>query len=178
MRKSKGVMYIVGAGPGHPELISVRGRNALQIADVILYDNLISEKLLEFCSLDPKKIYVGKFAGKHTLSQKEINDLLVQFVKENKIVVRLKRGEPFIFERGSEEVQFLTVKGVEFEIIPKITSALDISDFVGIPLMHRGSMTNVFLLTTHENLSKKSLKSIGNGLQTQKTPQLFFYECS
>lgn len=155
MKKSKGVVYIVGAGPGHPELISIRGRNALQIADVILYDNLVSEKLLEFCPVDSKKIYVGKSASKHTLLQNEINDLLLQFAKENKIVVRLKGGDPFIFGRGSEEAQYLAENAIEFEIIPGITSALGASAFAGIPLTHRGLVTNVIFLTAHEDPSKQ-----------------------
>lgn len=155
MKKSKGVVFIVGAGPGHPELISIRGKNVLQIADVILYDNLVSEKLLELSPVDAKIIYVGKSAGKHTLSQNEINELLVHFAKENKIVVRLKGGDPLIFGRGNEEAQYLAENGIEFEIIPGITSALGASAFAGIPLTHRGLVTNVIFLTAHEDPSKQ-----------------------
>lgn len=155
MKESKGFVYIVGAGPGNPELISIRGKNVLQIADVILYDNLVSEKLLELSPVDAKIIYVGKSAGKHTLSQNEINELLVHFAKENKIVVRLKGGDPLIFGRGSEEAQYLAENGIEFEIIPGINSALGASAFAGIPLTHRGLVTNVIFLTAHEDASKQ-----------------------
>ncbi|MGQ9818553.1 MAG: uroporphyrinogen-III C-methyltransferase [Candidatus Kapaibacteriales bacterium] len=155
MKNKKGKVFIIGAGPGHPGLITVRGKEILQIADVILYDNFVSGKLLKLCPVTAQKIFVGKTAGRHYLSQNEINALLVQFANEKKIVVRLKGGDPFIFDRGSEEAQYLAESSIEFEIIPGITSAIGASAFAGIPLTHRGLVTNVIFLTAHEDPSKQ-----------------------
>lgn len=155
MPKNRGKVFIVGAGPGHPELITLRAKTVLGMADVVLYDNLVSKILLDFCKRTATKIFVGKSAGKSTLSQTEINDLLVQYASQGLKVVRLKGGDPLIFGRGSEEAQFVAEKGFDFEIIPGISSSIGASAFAGIPLTHRGIVTGVIFITAHEDPTKE-----------------------
>jgi len=143
----KGKVYIVGAGPGDWELISVKGLNRLKEADVVLYDFLVSEKLLGFLPDKAEVICVGKRDGLHLLEQKKINDLLYKKAKENKIVVRLKGGDPFVFSRGIEEALYLKKRGVPFEVIQGITSAFAAPQSFGIPLTRKGKYSSVAVLT-------------------------------
>lgn len=138
---SKGIVYLVGAGPGDPELISVKGMRALQEADCIIYDYLAEKRLLD--GLDSEIIYVGKQGSSHTLSQDEINELIAEKALEGKTVVRLKGGDPFIFGRGGEEAEILVEKKIPFVIIPGISSFYSAPAYAGIPLTHR-DFSNAF----------------------------------
>jgi len=144
---SQGKVYIIGAGPGDWELISVKGLKRLKDADTILYDFLASKKLLEFAKRGAELICVGKADGMHLLEQNEINALLYRKAKEGRRVARLKGGDPFIFSRGIEEALYLKRRGVAFEIIPGITSAFAAPQSFGIPLTRKGKFSSVAVLT-------------------------------
>ena len=142
-------VYLVGAGPGDPELLTVKALRLMQQADVIVYDRLVSQPILDLIPHGTKQIYVGKSTGKHHMGQDEINQLLVNLAKKNHFIVRLKGGDPFIFGRGSEEAQFMIQHGVTFEYVPGITAASACSGYAGIPLTHRGVASSVRLITGH-----------------------------
>ena len=146
---SDGKVYIIGAGCGKYDLITIRGMKALKKCDVVFYDSLIDDRLLAFLTENSEKISVGKRAGKHSMPQEEINKLLVQKAKEGKIVARLKGGDPFVFGRGSEEVLFLIENAVPFEIIPGISSAYAVPEMAGIPVTHRGVSRSFHVITGH-----------------------------
>ncbi len=146
---SPGKVYLVGAGPGDPELITVKGLRALRSADVVIYDHLIHPALLRETHHETLKIYAGKSAGQHTLKQKEINKLLVQYASDGKIVVRLKGGDPFVFGRGGEEASALVQHGIAWEVIPGITSALAAPAYAGIPVTHREYAAAFTVVTGH-----------------------------
>lgn len=146
---SKGKVYLVGAGPGDTGLITVRGQYLLKNADTILYDHLSSPELLNLAKPGAELISVGKFAGRHTMPQEEINQLLVDKAKENKMVVRLKGGDCYIFGRGGEEVETCFDQGVEFEVVPGVTSAFAAPCYAGIPPTHRDCTSNVAIVTGH-----------------------------
>lgn len=151
-----GKVYIVGAGPGDEGLLTIKAKEMLSIADVVLYDNLLNPRILRYCKEDAEKIYVGKQAGKHSFPQEAINQKLVDYSKEGKVVVRLKGGDPLIFGRGSEEALFLTEAGIDYEIIPGITSASGASAYSGIPLTHRNIVTQCIFVTAHEAPNKEN----------------------
>ncbi|MEM4042421.1 MAG: uroporphyrinogen-III C-methyltransferase, partial [Saccharolobus sp.] len=132
----KGKVYIVGAGPGDPELITIKGYKLLQRADVIVYDRLIPKELLDICKPESEKIYVGKNIGDYKL-QKEINELLVKKALENKEVVRLKGGDPYVLGRGEEECLYVLSHNIECEIVPGISSAIAVPAYAGIPVTSR-----------------------------------------
>jgi len=146
---SDGKVYLVGAGPGEVELITLKGLRLVQKADVILYDHLLSMELLSFALPGAEIISVGKFAGKHTYPQDEINALLVEKAKEGKTVVRLKGGDCYLFGRGGEEAEYCFEKGVEFEVVPGVTSALSAPCYAGIPPTHRDCTNNVAVVSGH-----------------------------
>ncbi|MGZ7209132.1 MAG: uroporphyrinogen-III C-methyltransferase [Methanobacterium sp.] len=149
------VVYLVGAGPGDPELITLKAINALKEADVVLYDKLANEEILNHAK-GARLIYVGKQAGHHSKTQDEINEILVKEAKENDVVVRLKGGDPFIFGRGGEEILALTREGLEFKSIPGVTSAIGVPTSIGLPVTHRGVATSVTFVTGHEDPTKES----------------------
>lgn len=149
------VVYLVGAGPGDPELITLKAVNALKEADVVLYDKLANEEILNHAE-GAKLIYVGKQAGHHSKTQPEINEILVKEAKENDVVVRLKGGDPFIFGRGGEEMLALAENGLEFKLIPGVTSAIGVPTTIGLPVTHRGVATSVTFVTGHEDPTKES----------------------
>lgn len=151
-----GKVYLVGAGPGDKELITVKAKRIIKEADVIVYDFLASKALLEDAKPGAELIYVGKRAKAHSFSQDEINELLFRKASEGKVVVRLKGGDPFIFGRGAEEALFLFQKGVEFEVIPGVTSAIAVPAYAGIPLTHRVYASTVAFVTGHEDEKKQS----------------------
>ncbi|MBS1830314.1 MAG: uroporphyrinogen-III C-methyltransferase [Acidobacteria bacterium] len=142
-------VYLVGAGPGDPGLLTLKGREALSIADVVLYDNLANPELLRFAPAHAKHIYVGKKKSHHTLTQDEICALLVEQGKEGKCVVRLKGGDPFIFGRGGEEAEALADAGIPFEVVPGVTTPLGIAAYCGVPLTHREHTSAVTFVTGH-----------------------------
>ena len=144
---AKGKVFIIGAGPGDPELISVKGLKRIKSSDVILYDFLASKRLLRFAKRCAEIICVGKSDGLHLLGQAEINRLIYKKAKDGKIIARLKGGDPFIFSRGIEEALYLKKKGIDFEIIPGITSAFAAPESFGIPLTRRGKHSSVAVLT-------------------------------
>jgi uroporphyrinogen III methyltransferase/synthase len=151
---SIGKVYLVGAGPGDPDLITVKGMECLRKADVVIYDHLASAKLLKHVKQDTETIYVGKKQGSHTLPQEEMNELLVEKAKTGSTVVRLKGGHPFIFGRGGEEAQYLAEENIPFEIVPGITSAIGAPSYAGIPLTHRKFSASVGIVTGHEDPTK------------------------
>jgi len=153
--KRVGKVYLVGAGPGDPGLITVRGKYLLERAEVVVYDYLASPKLLKHVPKDAELIYAGKKGGvKHTHTQEEINRMLVDWAECGKIVVRLKGGDPFIFGRGGEEVEVLAETGVDFEVVPGVTSATAAATYAGIPITHREYTASVAFLTGHEDPTK------------------------
>ncbi len=151
-----GKVYLVGAGPGDPGLITIKGIECLKKAEVIVYDHLLDVALLETAPSDAEKVYVGKIAGKHTKPQNEINRILVDKAKEGKTVIRLKGGDPFVFGRGGEEAEALAENGIPFEVIPGITSAVAVPAYAGIPVTHRGLASSFAVITGHEDPGKES----------------------
>jgi uroporphyrinogen III methyltransferase/synthase len=147
-------VYLVGAGPGDPGLITVKGKECIQKADVLIYDYLASPDLLKYASKSAQLIYVGKKGGDHTLPQEQISELLVAKAKTGAIVTRLKGGDPFIFGRGGEEAEELAAAGIAFEIVPGVTSAVAAPAYAGIPLTHRQFTSTVAFITGHEDPSK------------------------
>ena len=151
----KGKVYLIGAGPGDPGLITVKGLACLKKADVVVYDYLANEQLLCSAREGAERVYVGKKGGDHTLSQEKINALILKRAEEGKIVARLKGGDPFIFGRGGEEAEELAKAGVPFEIIPGVTSAIAVPAYAGIPLTHRDFTSTVAFITGHEDTTKE-----------------------
>jgi uroporphyrin-III C-methyltransferase len=150
-----GKVYLVGSGPGDPELLTIKAKRLIESAEVILYDQLPGEAILKMLPESAEKIDVGKYAGNHKLSQWQINELLVKRAKEGKIVVRLKGGDPYLFGRGGEEAQTLAQEGIEVEIVPGITSAIAVPAYAGIPITHRDYASMVTFITGHEDPEKE-----------------------
>ena len=157
MKENTGKVYLIGAGPGDPGLLTLRGKSVLEKADVVVYDRLVSPAILGMCNPKAKMVDVGKMPTHHKVKQSEINKLLVQFASEfpSGVIARLKGGDPFVFGRGGEEALELVAAGVEFEVVPGITSAISVPAYAGIPVSHRGIATSFHIITGHEKLDER-----------------------
>ncbi len=149
-----GKVYLVGAGPGDPGLITVRGLQLLRRADVVVYDRLVDPELLCEARRDAEMIYVGKASDRHTLPQNQINSLLIERASEGKEVVRLKGGDPFVFGRGGEEAIALAGAGIPYQIVPGVTSAISVPAAAGIPVTHRRVSSSFTVVTGHEDTAR------------------------
>jgi uroporphyrin-III C-methyltransferase len=152
----RGKVFLVGAGPGGPELITVRGLKVLQQASIVLYDRLVHPQLLQEAPADAKQLYVGKEESLHCVPQRQINQLLVAYARRGECVVRLKGGDPFVFGRGGEEAEALAAAGVPFEIIPGVSSALAAPAYAGIPVTHRRYASSFAVITGHEENGRET----------------------
>ena len=151
-----GKVYLVGAGPGDPKLITLRAIELIKNADVVLYDRLVSKKILAMIPKHAVSIYVGRAVGDDTTHQDSTNELMVKYAKLKKSIVRLKGGDPIIFGRGGEEAEFLKSFNIKYEIIPGITSGIGSATYAGIPLTHRQFASSVVFVTGHEDPEKQS----------------------
>jgi uroporphyrinogen III methyltransferase/synthase len=150
----QGIVYLVGAGPGDPGLITVKGLECIKKAEVLVYDRLASKRLLSYAPKNCEMIYVGKLPDRHTLRQEEINQLLVDKGLEGKVVTRLKGGDPYVYGRGGEEGELLRANNVPFEVVPGITSAIAVPAYAGIPVTHRDCTSSFAIITGHEDPTK------------------------
>ncbi|MFU0824642.1 uroporphyrinogen-III C-methyltransferase [Clostridium sp.] len=153
----RGKVYLVGAGPGDYKLITLKGMDSIRIADVIVYDRLVNKNLLKNAKKDCEFIYVGKKSSNHTKTQDEINDIIADKAKEGKIVTRLKGGDPYVFGRGGEEGEYLRERGIDFEVVPGITSAIGGLCYAGIPITHRDYASSFHVITGHLKDEDKEL---------------------
>ena len=149
-----GKVFLVGAGPGDPRLLTIGAMNCLKQADVVVYDHLADESILAYVPPEAERIYVGKQSNKHTMRQEDINVLLADKADEGKTVVRLKGGDPFVFGRGGEEALVLLARGIPFEVLPGVTSAISVPAYAGIPVTHRGVAVSFAVITGHEDPTK------------------------
>ena len=169
-----GKVYLIGAGPGDPGLLTLKARDILARAEVVVYDYLANQAFLNFCRKDAELIYVGKKGGDHTLSQDKINRLLVDRAGQGKDVARLKGGDPYIFGRGAEEAQELLQAGISFEVVPGVTSAVAAPAYAGIPLTHRSYASSVSFITGHEDPDKPESAHNWHSLATGTSTLVFF----
>jgi len=167
---SIGFVSLVGAGPGDPELITVKGLRRLRAANVVIYDALANEALLRECRADAELIYAGKRAGQHYRSQDEINTLLVEKARAGLQVVRLKGGDPFVLGRGGEEAAVLAAAGIAWEVVPGISSAIAVPAYAGIPVTHRAAASSFAVITGHEDPDREATRlrwqTLAQGIDT------------
>ncbi len=167
-------VYLIGAGPGDPGLLTIKARDILKRADVVVYDYLANEVFLKYCRRDAQIIYVGKKGGDHTMPQDRINALLVEKALEGKLVARLKGGDPYIFGRGAEEAQEILEAGADFEVVPGVTSAIAAPAYAGIPLTHRKHASSVSFITGHEDPGKPESAHNWHALASGTSTLVFF----
>ena len=154
----KGIVFIVGAGPGDPSLLTIRGLELIKGADIVLYDRLVGDPILNMIPGNVQKEYTGRNVGDDSNHQDKTNELMLGYAKDGKKVVRLKGGDPFVFGRGGEEAEFLREYGIDFEIIPGVSSAIASPAYAGIPLTHRILSSSVAIVTGHEDVEKEGPK--------------------
>ena len=161
-------VYLIGAGPGDIDLLTLKAKNLIENADVLVYDRLADSRILDFAAEGAEKIYVGKAPGQHTMKQEEISQLLVDLTKRFNSIVRLKGGDPFVFGRGGEEAFLLKENNIPFEVVPGVTSAIAVPAYAGIPVTHRGIATSFAVVTGHEMTEKSTLRwdKLSNGVDT------------
>ncbi len=147
--KENGTVYLVGAGPGDPDLLTVRGLKLLRIADTVVYDRLVHPGLLLELRPDAEQVFVGKATGRHSFAQEDINRLLIERARLGRVVVRLKGGDPFVFGRGGEECLALAAAGIPFQVVPGISSAIGVPAYAGIPVTHRNVSSTFTVVTGH-----------------------------
>jgi len=162
-------VYLTGAGPGDMDLLTVKALRVIQKADVIIYDNLANPEILKEAKAGCAFVYVGKEAGNHIMPQDEINEVIYQNALKYETVVRLKGGDPFVFGRGGEEGMFLHEKGVSFEVIPGVTSAISVPAYAGIPVTHRGVAVSFRVVTGHESPQKEVSQIPWNNFKEDET---------
>jgi len=162
-------VYLTGAGPGDIELLTLKAHRVITQADVIIYDRLANPEILEMAKSGCEFVYVGKEDGRHTLPQDEINEVIYQNALKHENVVRLKGGDPFVFGRGGEEGAYLKERGITFEIIPGITSAISVPAYAGIPVTHRGVAVSFRVVTGHESPNKKESQIPWDNFKTNDT---------
>ena len=167
-------VYLVGAGPGDPGLLTVKGRDVLQAADCVLYDYLVSEAIVKLARADAEMLFVGKQGGKNCITQDQIHELLVAKAQQHKTIVRLKGGDPFIFGRGGEEAETLAAAGIAFEIVPGVSAGIAAPAYAGIPLTHRGYSSSVAFVTAHENPTKNPDEARWERIATNADTLVFF----
>lgn len=149
-----GKVYLIGAGPGDPELLTIKAQRLISEADVVLYDRLVNKEIVNHAGKDAELVYVGKESDCHVKTQDEINDLLVKYAKEGNTVARLKGGDPYLFGRGGEEAQYLIENKISVEVVPGITSAISVPAYAGIPVTHRDHTSIFIAVTGHEDPNK------------------------
>ena len=149
-----GKVYLVGAGPGDPGLLTLKGKECLETADVVLYDFLANPALLQYAPPSAQRIYVGRRGRGQYQDQTDINRLLIERAKQGHVVVRLKGGDPFVFGRGGEEAEAVAAAGIDFEIVPGVTAAVAVPAYAGIPVTHRALASTVTFVTGHEDPTK------------------------
>ena len=152
--KSKGMVYLVGAGPGDAGLLTMRGAELLRRADVVVYDALVNPELVRLAPKSAEIIYGGKRSRDHAIPQEELNSLLVRKAQEGKSVVRLKGGDPYVFGRGGEEAEELRASGIDFEVVPGVSSVTAAANYAGIPITHRACASSFTVVTGHEDPTK------------------------
>ncbi len=165
MKTSSGKVWLVGAGPGNSELLTIKAKRIIEAADTIIFDRLVGKGIISVLPHSAELIYVGKASGHHSVPQSEINSLLLTKALEGKRVVRLKGGDPFLFGRGAEELELLIENGIEFEVVPGVTSAAAVPECAGIPVTHRDFSSSVHIITAHkkdgaEEIDYRSLASL------------------
>jgi len=170
----KGKVFLVGSGPGDPGLLTLKAKECIEKADVVIYDYLANVVFLDYAKKDAERIYVGKEGGRHTLGQNEINRLIVEKAREDLRVVRLKGGDPFIFGRGGEEAEELVDNNIPFEIVPGVTAATAVPTYAGIPLTHREHTASVAFVTGHEDPTKEESKVHWDRIATGIGTLVFF----
>jgi uroporphyrinogen III methyltransferase / synthase len=167
---SLGKVYLVGAGPGDPGLLTIKAADLLQVADCIIYDYLVNPAILRYAAPHAEKLYVGKNGGRRSWKQDDINQLLIQKANEHRLIVRLKGGDPFVFGRGGEEALALVEAGIEWEVVPGVTAGSSVAAYAGIPVTHRGLSSSVAFITGHEMPGKSQpnirWEHLANGADT------------